>query len=158
TDRQYWVRTASKLASPVLTNLARGTLKSRMPVECVTGNPAERKKYSHLEAIGRLLAGIAPWLGGPLGAGPQPYLQQQSCELARQSIASATDPASPDFLNFHEGAQPLVDCGFLSQAVLRAPNELWKKLDGKVQRNLAAALLSSRVITPGFNNWLLFAA
>jgi hypothetical protein len=158
TDRQYWVRTLGRLAGPVLSNLARGTLKRNMPVECVTGNVADRRKYTHLEAIGRLLAGIAPWLEAPLEAGAEHDLQQQYAAMAREAIHSATDPNSADFLNFHEGGQPLVDCGFLAQAVLRAPNELWKKLDAKTQRNLAAALLSSRVITPGFNNWLLFAA
>ena len=158
TERQYWVRTLTKLAGPVLRNLATGTLKRNMPVECVTGNPTDRRKYTHLEALGRLAAGIAPWLEAVLEPGPERDLQQQYAALARESIGSATDPASPDFLNFHEGAQPLVDSGFLAQAVLRAPNELWKKLDSRVQRNLAAALLSSRVITPGFSNWLLFAA
>src|SRR5215471_7127872 len=161
-DRQYWVRTMSKIAEPVLTNLAAGTLKRNMPVECVTGNVADRRKYSHLEAIGRLLSGIAPWLETPLEApfdrGPERDLQQRYADLARRAIRSACDPASPDFLNYHEGSQPLVDCGFLSQAVLRAPNELWKKLDDPTQKNLAAALISSRVITPGQNNWLLFAA
>lgn len=157
-DRQYWVRTLTRLAGPVLRNLAAGTLERNMPVECVTGNPADRRKYTHLEALGRLVAGIAPWLEAPLEPGTERDLQQQFAVLAREAIRSATDPSSPDFLNFHEGAQPLVDSGFLAQAVLRAPNELWKKLDPKVQRNLAAALLSSRVITPGFNNWLLFAA
>jgi hypothetical protein len=158
TDRQYWVRTLTKLADPVLRNLARGTLKRNMPVECVTGNPTDRRKYTHLEALGRLLAGIAPWLEAPLDAGAERDLQQQYATMAREAIRSAADPSSADFLNFQEGGQPLVDCGFLSQAVLRAPNELWKKLDSRTQRNLAAALLSSRVITPGFNNWLLFAA
>src|SRR3982751_1043051 len=50
---------------------AAGTLKKNMPVECVTGNVAERRKVTHLEAIGRLLAGIAPWLEAPLQAGPE---------------------------------------------------------------------------------------
>ena len=68
------------------------------------------------------------------------------------------DPASPDFLNFHEGSQPLVDAAFLAHALLRAPNELWKKLDAATQKNLAAGFLSARVITPGQSNWLLFAA
>ena len=53
-DRQYWVRTMGKVAEPVLTNLAAGTLKRNMPVECVTGDVAERRKVTHLEAIGRL--------------------------------------------------------------------------------------------------------
>ena len=158
TDRQYWLRTLEKLAQPVLRNLAAGTLKRNMPVECVTGNVADRRKYTYLEAISRLLAGISPWLEAPLAAGAERDLQQKYAGLARESLRSATDPASPDFLNFQDGAQPVVDCGFLAQALLRAPNELWKKLDAEPRKNLAAALASSRVITPGFNNWLMFAA
>jgi hypothetical protein len=158
TDREYWIRTLTRIAEPVLTNLAAGTLKRNMPVECVTGNPAERRKYSHLEAIGRLLSGIAPWLEVPLDSGPERELQQRYADLARRAIRSACDPGSPDFLNFQEGSQPLVDCGFLAQAVLRAPTELLKKLDAATQKNLTSALISSRVITPGQSNWLLFAA
>ncbi|HTX33873.1 MAG TPA: DUF2264 domain-containing protein [Bryobacteraceae bacterium] len=150
TDRAYWTAMARKLASPVLGHLAAGTLKRAMPVECATGNPAERARYTHLEALGRLLCGLAPWLE----SGDAPDLSA----LARQAIHSATDPQSPDFLNFHEGGQPLVDCGFLAQAILRAPHELWETLDPDTRRNLAAALASSRAITPGFNNWLLFSA
>ena len=157
-DRQYWLRILGKLADPVLGNLAAGTLKRNMPVECVTGNVADRRRYTHLEALGRLLAGIAPWLEAALPAGGERDAQQRYAKLAREAIRYATDPQSPDYLNFHEGSQPLVDCGFLAQALLRAPNELWKKLDAPVQRNLAAALASSRAITPGFNNWLLFSA
>jgi hypothetical protein len=157
-DREYWLRTLERLTGPVLRNLAAGTLKRNMPVECATGNVADRRKYTHLEAIGRLLAGIAPWLEAPLDAGAERDLQQKYAGLAREAIRQATDPASPDFLNFNDGSQPLVDCGFLAQALLRAPNQLWKKLDAGTRKNLAAALQSSRVITPGFNNWLMFAA
>jgi hypothetical protein len=157
-DRAYWLRTLEKLARPVLANLAARTLKSRMPVECVTGNPAERAKYTHLEALGRLLAGIAPWLESDLEPGGEREMQATLRTLARSALHSATDPQSPDYLNFHEGTQPLVDCGFLAQAILRAPRQLWSELDSATQRNLAAALASSRVISPGFNNWLMFAA
>lgn len=156
-DREYWTATLVKLADPVLRNLAAGTLKRNMPVES-TGNLADRRKYTHLEALGRLLAGIAPWLEAELPGGAERDSQQRFAGLARAAIASAVDPQSPDFLNFHDGGQPLVDCGFLSQAVLRAPRELWSKLDGRTQRNFRSALLSSRVIQPPFNNWLLFAA
>src|SRR5262245_33074056 len=126
TDRQYWLRTLIKLTDPVLRNLAAGTLKRNMPVECVTGNTADRRRYSHLEAFGRLLAGIAPWLEATLEPGEEHDRRQQYGALARQAMHLATDPASPDFLNFHDGGQPLVDCGFLAQALLRAPNQLWK--------------------------------
>src|SRR3954453_8177874 len=111
-DRSYWVRTMSRIAEPVLVNLAAGTLKRNMPVECVTGNVADRRKYSHLEAIGRLLAGIAPWLDAPLDPGPERDLQQRVADLARRGLQHGADATSPDYLNFHEGAQPLVDCGF----------------------------------------------
>ena len=157
-DRTYWTGLLARLAEPVLENLARGTLKRNMPVECAAGNQAERRKYSHLEAIARLLAGIAPWIEAPLEAGAERDLQRRYAALARDAIRSATDPQSPDFLNFSEGGQPLVDCGFLAQALLRAPAELWKKLDRATQRNLAAALVSSRAIVPNNSNWLLFSA
>src|ERR1035441_30248 len=156
--RQYWLRILGKLAEPVLSNLAAETLKRNMPVECVTGNVADRRRYTHLEALGRLLAGIAPWLEAALPAGGERDAQQRYAKLAREAIRSASDPQSPDYLNFHEGSQPLVDCGFLAQALLRAPNELWKKLDSATRKNLAAGLVAARAITPGQSNWLLFAA
>src|SRR6478735_6013776 len=59
-DRETWVRLLQRVADPVLTNLAAGTLKARMPVEQAAG--ATRQTVTHLEAIGRLLSGIAPWL------------------------------------------------------------------------------------------------
>ncbi len=157
-DRQYWLRTLHRVAEPVLQNLAVGTLKRNMPVECMTGDPADRRKYTHLEAIGRLLAGIAPWLEAELPAGAERDLQARYRTLAREAIRQGTDRQSPDFLNFHEGSQPVVDCGFLAQAVLRAPQQLWTALDETTRRQLAEALESSRAITPGFNNWLLFSA
>ena len=43
--------------------------------------------------------------------------------------ARATDPASPDLLNFTRGRQPLVDAAFLAHAIVRAPTELLGKLD-----------------------------
>lgn len=129
-----------------------------MPVEVRLDSKADRRAVSHLEAIGRLLAGLAPWLELNLHSGAEGNLRKRYAELARQSIAAATDPASPDFLNFNEGTQPLVDAAFLAHALVRAPQELWQKLDATTQKRLVAALKSSRRIKPGFNNWLLFAA
>ena len=60
-------------------------------------------------------------------------------------------------MNFSKGKQPLVDAAFLAQALHRAPTELWKKLDPRVQQNVIAALKSSRPIPAGENNWKLFA-
>ncbi len=55
-DRAAWIALARRLADPVLTNLANGTLKARMPVEQAPGT--DRRSVTHLEALGRLLAGL----------------------------------------------------------------------------------------------------
>lgn len=156
--RSYWIQQLTKIAEPVLTNLAAGTLKKSMPVECRPGKEQDRRQFTYLEAIARLLSGMAPWLEADLPSGAERALQDHYAELARAAIRSATDPTSPDFLNFDQGKQPLVDCGFLGLAVMRAPNALWKKLDSRTQQNLISALTASRIIIPPYNNWLLFSA
>jgi hypothetical protein len=60
-------------------------------------------------------------------------------------------------MNFCKGGQPLVDAAFLAQAILRAPDELWKKLDSRVKSNVVAAMKSSRPIQAYESNWKLFA-
>ena len=157
-DREYWVQLLSKVAHPVLTALSERRLKVLMPVEAPHGNVQDRRQFTHLEALGRLLTGIAPWLESGPSSGEEGALRIRHAGLARQAIDAATDPASPDFMNFCRGSQPVVDTAFLVLAILRAPNELWKKLDARVQRNTIAALESSRKIVPFYNNWLLFSA
>ena len=156
TEREYWVSVASRLAEPVLTNLARGTLKARMPVEEVAG--AGRASVTYLEAFGRLLAGIAPWLELPADTTPEGRTRARYADLARQGIAAAVDPSSPDAMNFTKDRQPLVDAAFLAQGLLRAPRALRESLDAATRERLVRALESTRVIVPAFSNWLLFTA
>lgn len=155
-DREMWVRTLQRIADPVLNNLANRTLKARMPVEQAAG--ANRAGVTHLEALGRLLAGIAPWIELPPDDTAEGRLRRQYAALARRAIASAVDPASADYMNFTRDRQPLVDAAFLAQGLLRAPKALRDGLDASTRQPLVAALESTRVIVPGFNNWLLFSA
>ena len=155
-DRALWVSTMRRLADPVLRNLAAGTLKARMPVEQATA--ADRRNVTHLEALGRLLAGLAPWIEIPPDGSPEDKVRSEYADLARRAIARAVDPGSPDFLNFTRERQPLVDAAFLAQGLLRAKTALRDALDPATKKNLVAALDSTRVIAPPFNNWLLFAA
>jgi hypothetical protein len=157
-DRDYWANTLRRIAEPVLTHLSQGKLRAAMPVEALHHNEADRRLYTYLEAIGRLLTGIAPWLETGPNDGAEGDLRRRYAELARASMRSAVDPASPDYMNFSHGAQPVVDAAFLALAVLRAPTELWKKLDAATQSLVLKALRATRVIRPGFNNWLLFSA
>jgi hypothetical protein len=157
-DRRYWIRIVSRVADPVLRALSERKLKALMPIEAPRNTVADRSQFTYLEAAGRLLCGIAPWLESGSDEGAEGTLRHRHIEWARASIHAATDPKSADFMNFDKGTQPLVDAAFLAQAVLRAPTQLWEKLDTKTQRNLVQALQSTRVIRPWFNNWLLFSA
>jgi len=155
--REYWVSVLIKVADPVLTNLSREQLRANMPV---ISKGARRKDVSHLEALGRTLAGIAPWL--ELGADntPEGKLRAKYIGLTRKALAVAVNPSSPDFLNFtsKHGGQPLVDAAFLAQGLLRGYTQLWEPLDQQTKTNIVNALKSSRSIKPGENNWLLFSA
>lgn len=156
--RTYWIEMLTRIAHPVLSAMAERKLKSVMPVEM----KVDRTNCTYLEALGRTLCGVAPWLELQGAQGEEEERRRYCAELARQAIDAATDPASPDFCDFsgnggREG-QPLVDAAFLGHAVVRAPGELWRKLDVRVKANLVAALKASRHIRPGFNNWLLFSA
>jgi hypothetical protein len=155
-DRELWVSVARRLADPVLGHLAKGTLKARMPVEQAAG--AHREAVTHLEAFGRLIAGLAPWLELPADETPEGRLRSEYAALARRALAVAVDPSSPDFLNFTRERQPLVDAAFLAQGLLRAPRALGDALDATTRERLVGAFESTRVIAPGFNNWLLFTA
>ncbi len=147
---------AGRLATPVLTALAERRLKIAMPIE---SHPAskDRPDFAHLEVLGRLLAGLAPWLELGGNSTPEGRERARLTTLARTGIDAATDPDSPDLMNFAKGQQPLVDAAFLAQALLRAPKELWGKLEPRVQKNVIAAMMATRVIRPGENNWKLFA-
>ena len=156
--RPYWISVLDRLANPVLTHLAAGTLKAKMPVETM-GNVSERRGFTHLEAYGRLVAGISPWLGATGLPAAETALQAKYLGLTRQALDVGTDPKSPDFLNFCVGAQPVVDAAFLAQGLLRAKSALWEPLEERVKKQVIAALKSSRAVpTPVKNNWTLFAA
>lgn len=155
-ERQYCIEVLTRIADPVLTALSKNELRKKMPVE---GKTADKREYcSHLEAFGRLLDGMAPWLELGPDETPEGSLRKKYIDLAIACIRNAVDPKSPDFLVFNEGNQPLVDAAFFAEALLRAPAQLWGRLDKETKTNVINALKSSRVIIPSFTNHLLFSA
>ena len=156
--RTYFVQTISKIADPVLEALSQGQLRNRMPVEAVKGREQDRKNFTYLEALGRLLSGMAPWLELGPDESAEGKLRKKYINLAVQCIKQATDSTSPDYMNFSKGEQPVVDAAFLAQALIRAPKQLWGNLDEKTKHNVLRELKASRVILPYYSNWLLFSA
>src|ERR1019366_5132031 len=119
-DRAYWLKMLERVAGPVLSNLAAGKLRERMPVECPTGNVAGRRPVPHLEAVARTLSGLAPWLELADKTAEEAELGRRFADFASRGLAQATNPESPDFINLTVGGQCLVDAAFLSHALLRS--------------------------------------
>lgn len=156
--RKYWVDNLIKIINPVLTNCANDNLKNAMPLY---GKAVEKRgQYAYLEALGRTICGIAPWLElSSDGVNEWERSQKEKyAELARRSIANCVDPEANDYMIFDRGTQPLVDAAFLAQGILRAPKELWDKFDHNVRKNILQCMLSTRKIRPWRNNWILFSA
>ena len=123
-DRAIWVKLLWKISYPVIHNLAEGTLHQNMPIETRSGETAGYKDMTHLEAVGRTLAGVAPWLALPDDDTKEGKLRKQMREEVLKGLKNAVDPASPDLLNFTKHAQPIVDAAYLGHAFLRAPKAL----------------------------------
>ncbi|WP_223548859.1 DUF2264 domain-containing protein [Aestuariivivens sp. NBU2969] len=158
-DRTIWVNELTKMAKPVLIALANDELKQTMPIEQSSFEYGDRSTFAGLEAFGRLMAGIAPWLElGPSNTN-EGQLRKVYIDLAHKAIYNAVNPKSKDYLNFDTGSQPLVDAAFLAQAFLRAPNQLWHPLPLETKQMVTNAFKKSRTIkNVPYNNWLLFAA
>ena len=156
TVRQEWLDRLITIVGNVIDNLSEGKLKEQLPLDF----HAERAAFAPLEAFGRCMLGLAPWLEADSAALEirERVLQANWREKVLLCMDKATDPASPDFMNFHAGHQPLVDAAFLAHAILRAPKALGASMPEKTRRQLAAALRSSRIISPGSTNWLFFSA
>jgi hypothetical protein len=158
-DRVAWLAIVERVSQPVLEAISQQKLRATMPVEAAEGQEAARRQSTHLEAVGRLLAGLAPWLEAEPGNDPnEEALRDRYREWARLAIGYGTDTQSPDAFNFGTNSQSLVDAAFLALAVVRAPDQLWARLNSAAKENLVRALGETRKVQPGFNNWLLFSA
>ncbi len=158
TDREYWVKELVKMADPVLVSLSNDQLKTNMVVEQSSFDYGNRSSFAPLEAFGRLMAGMAPWLELGADQTKEGKLREKYIYLFHKSIYNAVNPASKDYMNFSKGSQPLVDASFLAQAFLRAPTQLWDPLSKETKKMVVNAFKNSRnVINIPYNNWLLFA-
>jgi len=152
--RSYWLELLDTISYPVLLAGSEAKLKAIMPVE--TTNGADEKPSTYLEAVGRLLAGIAPWLESESGNKKEQNLREQYRGLALKSIANIVDPSSDDYLFDHMEPQMLVDAAFLAHAFLRAPKKLWQALSVNAQENVINCFIATREVKPYYSNWLLF--
>jgi|694.fasta_scaffold05909_6 hypothetical protein len=159
-DRMYWVQLLDKMASPILSNMSKGELRKNMPMDYSPTWDNRNKEVAYMEAIGRLIVGIAPFVALPDDDTKEGRIRKKMRDQIHASLAHAVDPASPDYLYWGSPkvAQPLVDAAFLAQALLLAPAALWEPLDKQTKERFIFEFTKIRAIKPANNNWVLFAA
>jgi hypothetical protein len=159
-DRMYWVQLLDKMASPILSNMSKGELRKNMPMDYSPTWDNRNKEVAYMEAIGRLIVGIAPFVALPDDDTKEGRIRKKMRDQIHASLAHAVDPASPDYLYWGSPkvAQPLVDAAFLAQALLLASAALWEPLDKQTKERFIFEFTKIRAIKPANNNWVLFAA
>lgn len=157
-DRAYWVDLAYKMAAPVLSNMAEGKLQANMQIEVSPSFDNRDKRVTYMEAFGRLMAGVAPWLSLPDDDTEEGKMRKQLREWALKSYAHAVDPQSPDYLLWRNEGQPLVDAAYIAESFLRAYDQLWKPLDETTQKRYIEEFTLLRRVDPPYTNWLLFSS
>lgn len=155
--RQEWLNTLLTIADPVLRALAEDELREQLPIESKSSRE-DRAQYTYLEAFGRTLLGLAPWLSLEGLRGSEAEKQAEYRALALRCLHNAVTPGCRDCMNFSMGMQPIVDAAFLAHAILRAPDQLWKPLPEEDKRQLVLRMKETRTRKPYVCNWLLFSA
>ena len=157
-DRAYWCKLLYQMAEPVLRNMAEGKLQATMQTEVSPTWDGRNAKVIYMEAFGRLMAGVAPWLALPDDETEEGKQRQQLRAWALKSYANAVDPASPDYLLWEGEGQALVDAAYVAESFLRAYDRLWVPLDAKTKERYVACFTRLRAIDPPYTNWLLFSS
>lgn len=157
-DRAVWTKSLYKIVYPVIHNMAEGTLKQNMPLELGPQYYLQVKKVTYLEAVGRTMAGVAPWLALPDDETAEGMMRKQLRMELLKGLRNAVDPAHADYLNFRTEGQPIVDAAFVAHAFLRAPKALWEPLDAVTKQRFIEEFKSLRNRKAAYSNWLLFSA
>lgn len=155
-DRLYWANLLYKMTYPVIHNLAEGTLRKNMPLETPPNYFLKVEKVTYMEAIGRTLAGVAPWLALPDDDTKEGALRKQLKADLLRGLPRCVDPSSSDYLNFRTESQPIVDAAFIAHGFLRAPKALWEPLDTVTKKRFVEEFSSLRNRKASYSNWLLF--
>lgn len=155
-DREYVTNLLYRIAYPIVHNMAEGTLRKNLPLEKGPGYYLNVLKVTHMEAVGRTMAGIAPWLALPDDDTKEGILRKQLRAELLMGLLNIVNPDHPDYLNFRTEQQPIVDASFIAQAFLRATKQIWDPLDSITKQRFISEFKALRTRKAAYNNWLLF--
>jgi hypothetical protein len=155
-DRELWLQYMDKISRPVIQHLSNDVLKEKMPVELAPSidNKDHRTRVSYLEAFGRTLSGIGPWLNGEGGSATEVSMRERYRKQCLLAIKNSVNPKAKDYMLW-KGGQPLVDASFVALGLVRCP-WLWNHLDTATQRQVITAFQTTRSVIPVYSNWILF--
>ena len=157
-DREVWTELCYKIAQPILENMSKGELQKNMNLELSPTWDGRDKRVAYMEAFGRLMAGISPWLALPDDESKEGRMRKQLRDWAISSYKNAVNPDSPDCLLGEGPTQILVDAAYIAESIMRAPEATWNRLDPITKQRYIDRFIGLRVIRPAYNNWLLFRA
>ncbi len=152
-DREYWISIMRRISNPVLTNLAKGTLRKNMPYEAIS---LENQKFSYLEAFARVFNGMSAWLELGPDTTEEGILRDKYITITLKAISNAVNPNNNDYIFVVEPKQSLVDVALFAQGLLRSKNQIWLNLQMDDQARIIRELKNTRNIAPYENHWLLF--
>ncbi|MCR4902350.1 MAG: DUF2264 domain-containing protein [Butyrivibrio sp.] len=153
--RNEWLKSALKIIDPIWNSLEKDELKEKLPLDF----HKERAEFAPLEAFGRSVLGIAPWLElESIEDEEEKKLQKEYRVRFLKCLDNATNKEAKDFMVFNRGGQPLVDAAFLAEAIVRMKTFVNANISEGIKENLISALISSRKITAYNCNWIFFTA
>ncbi|WP_455674679.1 DUF2264 domain-containing protein [Phocaeicola sp.] len=158
TDREFWCGALYDMAKPILQPMSESRLKADMQLELAPSWSNRDPNVAYLEAFGRLMMGLAPWLALPDDDTAEGKQRKELKDWALKSLVNAVDPKSPDYLGWRGHGQVLVDAAFLANGFLHAYDALWVPLDDTTKQRYIEEFTQLRRINPPYNNWLLFSA
>ena len=94
--RAEWLRAMHKIAFPVLSAAAENRLHDTLPLD----RKEKQRGVAYLEAVGRTMIGIAPWLELSLPRSTseeERALQKQYRAFARKALANICNPCAADY-------------------------------------------------------------
>ena len=158
TDRQFWVNSIYRIAEPILKPMAEDNLKQTMLTETSPTWDGRDERVIYMEAFGRLMAGLSPWLSLEDDNTQEGVQRKQLREWALSAYKNAVDPEANDYLLWRKEGQPLVDAAYIAESFLRGWNALWLPLDDKTKQRYIEEFSLLRRVDPPYTNWLLFSA
>lgn len=154
--RENWISIVLKIINPIIDNLSNEKLKENWKVEYSPNWDGRNKNVAYLEAFGRLLWGITPWLTLPDDNTNETELRKSVRDKIIKCIKNGFNEKSSDYLiNLHE-SQNLVDCAYIAQSFIKGKNILWDPLDNNTKENIIKVFKSLKKHYKLHNNWILF--